>query len=137
MNRRRFVALAAASLLPGCGEDKKTYLPGERISVLGLDRAIEPDPKLASTQITLPPATVNPDWPQPGGAPNHSLGNLALPPTVRRAWDTGIGDRSSRYARVMSQPVVAGGRIFAMDGGVQVSALDADAGKRFWQVDLK
>jgi outer membrane protein assembly factor BamB len=137
MNRRRFVALAAASLLPGCSEDKKTYLPGERISVLGLDRAAEPDPKLASTQITLPPATVNPDWPQPGGSPNHSLGNLALPATVKRAWDTGIGDGSSRYARVMSQPVVAGGRIFAMDGGVQVSALDANAGKRFWQVDLK
>ena len=48
-----------------------------------------------------------------------------------------VGDSSARYTRVMSQPVVAQGRVFAMDGGVQVTALDAAGGKRFWSVDLK
>jgi outer membrane protein assembly factor BamB len=38
---------------------------------------------------------------------------------------------------VLSQPVVAKGRIYAMDGGVQVSALDAATGNRIWRVDLK
>ena len=53
----------------------------------------------------------------------------ALPEKLARAWDTSIGDGSSRYSKVMSQPVIAGGRVFAMDGGVQVSALDAATGR--------
>ncbi len=141
MNRRHFVSALLASLTAaGCslfGEKAKTRLPGDRISVLGLDRKIEPDPKLASMPITLPAATVNAEWPEPGGTPAHVMGNLALPNEVKRAWDTSIGDGSSRYTKVMSQPVIAAGRVFAMDGGVQVSALDAASGKRLWQVDLK
>jgi outer membrane protein assembly factor BamB len=140
MNRRRFVSTLTASLaLAGCDifDEHKTRLPGERISVLGLDHRIDPDPGVASMPITLPPAAVNPDWPEPGGNPAHAMGNPALPPQVKRAWARDIGDGSGRYRRVMSQPVVAGGRVFAMDGGVQVSALDAGTGKPFWQVDLK
>jgi len=140
MNRREFASLVLASLVPaGCGmfDDKKVILPGERISVLGLDRKIEADPQLANVAITLPPATVNPDWPEPGGNTNHAMGNLSLPADLKKVWDTSIGDGSSRYTRVMSQPVVASGRIYAMDGGVQVSGLDAASGKKIWQVDLK
>ena len=65
------------------------------------------------------------------------MGNLALPNQVKKAWETSVGDGSARYTKVMSQPVIAAGRVFAMDGGVQVSALDSASGKRFWQVDLK
>ncbi|HUI34435.1 MAG TPA: PQQ-binding-like beta-propeller repeat protein [Stellaceae bacterium] len=139
MNRRQFVATMAASLTSGCGlfEQKKARLPGERISVLGLDHSVEPDPKLANLAVTLPPPAVNPDWPEPGGNPAHIMGNPALGSQVKRAWDRSIGDGSSRYTRVMSQPVVAKGRVFAMDGGVQVSALDTAGGAKVWQVDLK
>src|ERR1700722_3909556 len=139
MNRRQVVSALLASLTAGCGlfDDKKKALPGDRISVLGLDRKIEPDPKLASMPITLPAPTANAECPEPGGTPAHVMGNLALPNEVKRAWDTSIGDGSARYTRLLSQPVVAQGRVFAMDGGVQVSALDAASGKRFWSVDLK
>lgn len=119
------------------GAPKKNRLPGDRISVLGLDHAIQVDPALANKPVTLPPMTVNPDWPEPGGNPAHAMGNLSLPPQVKRAWETSVGDGTSRYTKVMSQPVIAMGRVFAMDGGVQVSALDVASGKRFWQVDLK
>jgi outer membrane protein assembly factor BamB len=140
MNRRDFAALLLMSLgTAGCDmfKDKKVPLPGERIPVLGIGGGVEPDPKLAGTPVTLPPPAVNPDWPEPGGNPAHAMGHPALPDKLARAWQTSIGDGSSRYAKVMSQPVVTGGRIFAMDGGVQVSALDAAGGKRIWQVDLK
>jgi outer membrane protein assembly factor BamB len=141
MNRRHFASALLASLsLSGCGlfgEKPKQRLPGERISVLGLDRGVQPDPALASQPITLPPPTVNPEWPEPGGNPSHSMGNLALPGQVKKAWESSVGDGSGRYTKVMSQPVIAAGRVFAMDGGVQVSALDMASGKRFWQVDLK
>jgi outer membrane protein assembly factor BamB len=140
MNRRQFVSVLAASLTTGaCGlfDDKKTRLPGDRISVLGLDRTVAADPNVASLAITLPSPAVNADWPQPGGNPAHAMGNPALASQVKKIWDRSIGDGSSRYTRVMSQPVIAGGKVFAMDGGVQVSALDTASGKAFWQVDLK
>ncbi|HTW54650.1 MAG TPA: PQQ-binding-like beta-propeller repeat protein [Stellaceae bacterium] len=140
MKRRHFVSVLLASLTTaGCGlfgSKPKARLPGERISVLGLDRQIAADPALANQPIALPPPTVNPDWPEPGGNPSHAMGNLALPSQVKKVWETSVGDGTSRYTKVMSQPVVAAGRVYAMDGGVQVSALDAASGKRFWQVDL-
>jgi len=141
MNRRQFTAALLASLpTAGCGlfgDKPKARLPGDRISVLGLDRKIVPNPEVANQPITLPPATANADWPEPGGNPSHTMGNPALPNRVKKAWDRSVGSGTSRYSKVMSQPVVAGGRVFAMDGGVQVSALDAGTGSRIWQVDLK
>jgi outer membrane protein assembly factor BamB len=140
MNRRQFSTLLASLTISGCGlfDDKpKARLPGDRISVLGLDRKVQPDPALASQPISLPAPTANPEWPEPGGNPSHSMGNLALPNQVKKAWETNIGEGSARYTKVMSQPVVAAGRVYAMDGGVQVSALDVASGKQFWQVDLK
>src|SRR5579884_4027316 len=80
---------------------------------------------------------VNPDWPQAGGYPNHAMYHLALPSGLKRVWTADVGDGSSRYRRVMSQPVVDGGVVYAMDGGVQVSAFDARDGRRKWRVDLK
>ncbi|MBV9859769.1 MAG: PQQ-binding-like beta-propeller repeat protein [Alphaproteobacteria bacterium] len=137
--RRREVMLLAALLPAGCGlfKDKKTPLPGERISVLGLDRRLEPDPQLAKVPVTLPAPVVNPDWPQAGGRPNHAMSHLALPPQLSQAWQVGIGEGSARYTRVLSQPIVAKGRVYAMDGGVQLTALDSGGGGRVWQVDLK
>ena len=125
--------------LAGCSwfGEKKQPLPGERISVLSLDRQLEPDPALAKISITLPPPVVNRDWPEAGGYPNHAMQHLSLPDRITQAWKTSIGEGASRYTRVLSQPAVAKGRIYAMDGGVQVSALDAATGNRIWQVDLK
>ena len=139
MNRRDFTSLLLSLGITGCDlfADKKQPLPGERIPVLGLGSRFEPDPELASGAIALPPPAPNPDWPEPGGNPAHAMGHPALPDKLVRAWDSGIGDGSGRYTKVLSQPVVAQGRIFAMDGGVQVSALDAANGGRIWQVDLK
>lgn len=139
MKRRDFSALLLSFGLGGCdlfGGEKKAPLPGERISVLGLGAMLQPDPKLAMAPVTLPPAAENPDWPEPGGNPQHAMGHLALPGRLARAWQTGIGEGSSDYTRVMAPPVVAGGRVYAMDGGVQVSAVDARSGRPIWQVDL-
>src|SRR6266481_1156642 len=125
--------------MAGCGlfGDKKQPLPGERISVLSLDRQLEPDPDVTKILITLPPPVVNAEWPEPGGYPNHAMQHLSLPDRLTQAWRTSIGEGASRYTRVLAQPVVAKGRVYAMDGGVQVSALDAATGNRLWQVDLK
>jgi outer membrane protein assembly factor BamB len=139
MNRRDFTSLLLSLGLSGCDlfDEKKRPLSGERIPVLGLGSRFEPDPDLAAAPVNLPPPAVNPDWPEPGGIPSHAIGHPALPEKLARAWSTGIGDGSGRYTKVLSQPVVAQGRVYAMDGGVQVSALDAATGGRVWRVDLK
>jgi len=129
----------ALLVLGGCDwfDEKKQPLPGERISVLSLDRQLEPDPDLSKIAITLPPPVVNPDWPEPGGYPNHAMQHLSLPERLTQAWRASTGEGASRYTRVLSQPVVAKGRVYAMDGAVQVGAYDAATGDRLWQVDLK
>jgi outer membrane protein assembly factor BamB len=131
--------LLVSLALAGCSwfRDKKTPLPGERISVLSFDRRLEPDPALANTTVTLPQPVVNPDWPEPGGYPNHAMYHLALPERLQAAWSGSVGDGSSRRKRVLSQPVVAKGRVYAMDGGAQVSARDAATGAQLWELDTK
>jgi len=131
--------LLVSSLLAACGwfESKKQPLSGDRISVLSLDRQLEPDPDLAKIPITLPAPVVNPDWPEPGGYPNHAMQHLSLPDRLARAWSKSTGEGASRYSRVLSHPVVEKGRVYAMDGAVQVGAYDAATGDRIWQVDLK
>ncbi len=123
----------------GCNlfASKKQPLPGERISVLSLDRQLEPNPALVNTRISLPRPVVNRDWPQPGGFPNHAMQHLALPDVLHQAWRTSVGEGSSRYSQVLSQPIVVDGRIYAMDGGSQVGAYDAANGNRIWQVDVR
>jgi outer membrane protein assembly factor BamB len=131
--------LLVSSLLAACGwfESKKQPLSGDRISVLSLDRQLEPDPDLAKIPITLPAPVVNPDWPEPGGYPNHAMQHLSLPDRLARAWSKSTGEGGSRYSRVLSHPIVEKGRVYAMDGAVQVGAYDAATGDRIWQVDLK
>ena len=131
--------LLVPSLIAGCGwfDSKKQPLSGERISVLSLDRQLEPDPDLAKIPITLPAPVVNPDWPEPGGYPNHAMQHLSLPDSLTQVWRASTGEGASRYSRVLSHPIVEKGRVYAMYGAVQVSAYDAATGDRLWQVDLK
>ena len=105
--------------------------------MLSLDRELKPDPNLARIAISLPKPTVNADWPEPGGYPNHAMQHLALPYRLAPAWKVSIGEGSGRYTQVLAQPVVEGGRVYAMDGGSEVGAYAASNGARIWQVDVK
>src|SRR5437588_12788696 len=99
MLRSALALLLLVSLgLTGCGlfADKKQPLPGERISVLSLDRQLEPDPDVTKIPITLPPPVINAEWPEPGGYPNHAMQHLPVRDTVTKAWRSSIGERASR-----------------------------------------
>ncbi len=139
MTNRAFacLALAAAVLLAGCGEDKKEPIEGKRISVLELDKRLVADPRLANQPILLPPPFDNPAWPDAGGYPNHAMYHLDLGDKIHRAWKSGIGEGTARYSRILAQPVVADGRVFTMDGETTVSAHDAKSGDRLWRFDTQ
>jgi outer membrane protein assembly factor BamB len=113
----------------------KETLPGERISVLSLDKRLEPDPQIAQTEIRLPRPIVNIEWPESGGYPNHAMQHLALGDDIKQQWKSSIGDGSTRNGRIVAQPVAAGNRIFTMDANTTVRAFDRKKGDRVWEFD--
>ncbi|MEX0807252.1 MAG: PQQ-binding-like beta-propeller repeat protein, partial [Dongiaceae bacterium] len=140
---RIVVALTAALLLAGCGAtdmfdggDDDEPLVGERISVLEHGQGFNPDPEVAALQVVLPGAVTNDAWPQAGGYPNHSMQHLALVGTLNQAWRTSIGSGGDSYRPLVSEPVAAAGRIYAMDSATNVSAFDLSTGDLVWRRDL-
>lgn len=132
-------ALLFAAALTGCDwfDKTKVPLPGERISVLGDRKDLEPDSDVANMQVTLPPPTVNDSWPQSGGFANYAMHNLAIGESPQIIWtaDVGAGTSSSRV--LTTPPVVAEGKVFAKDAHGTVSAFNADTGQLVWRVSLK
>jgi len=128
------LAAACESLNPFAPE-KEEPLPGERLSVLKIDQGLRPDPRITDLAVELPRPQVNADWPQPGGYPDHAMHHLELGDVPKKAWDTSIGSGSSSSRRLMAQPIVAEGKVFAMDARGRVSAIDAERGQRLWRVE--
>lgn len=138
--KRWVIILASLGFLTGCGgwlgAKEEARLPGKRISVLALERALEPDPLLADLAVRLPRPYRNAEWPQAGGVPNHAMHHLSAKGDLRRLWSADIGDGSSRVAQLIASPVVASGLVYTMDVEATVSAFDADTGKLVWRSRL-
>jgi outer membrane protein assembly factor BamB len=111
-------------------------LPGERISVLLHERTLVPDPKTAGSEILLPAPSINVDWPQSGGYANHAMHHIETNEVLKPAWQSGIGSAADDQERFVAAPVVAAGRIFAMDVESTVTAFDAATGEDLWSVEL-
>jgi outer membrane protein assembly factor BamB len=145
---RRLAGLApllmAAVVLYGCTEAKnflgmgsyKTPLPGTRVSVLQLNQSLVADPALADVKVLLPQPFANPDWPQAGGYPSHAMHHLALGNNLHVAWTVSVGTGDSDNHKLLSEPIVADGRIYAMDARSRVSAFDAASGGEVWHIDV-
>lgn len=112
-------------------------LPGERVAILVGERKIEPDPQVAGQPVVLPAQQVNEAWPQAGGNPDHSMGHPALGAGAVQAWSVSIGSGSSDSEVLLSTPVVAQGRLYAMDAEAHVTALEAATGRQLWRADLR
>ncbi len=111
-------------------------LEGERISILVHERELLPDPGATPESIILPAPTPNPDWPQAGGYPNHAMHHIQVADAVARAWGVDVGSGADDEERFVSSPVIANGRVYAMDSETQVGAFDAATGEEAWQVEL-
>ena len=140
--KRIVAALAALALLGGCGIFKggggknKTPVLGERIPILATENGVEIDPSIADAPVALPAQIANDSWAQPGGNAAKSMGHLALGASPAEVWAADIPG-SSPQARLGASPVVAAGRLFAMDVNATVHAFDAATGARVWQASLK
>lgn len=143
MRQALLLAVGGAFLLAGCGSDgwfgesEDPPLPGERVAVLALDRALKGDPEAAARPMQLPEPVANAGWPQAGGTPFHAIGHPALGSALTAAWSRSVGDGSGDGRRVLAQPVVAQGRVYAMDAVGSVGAFTLQDGDEIWTVSTR
>jgi outer membrane protein assembly factor BamB len=130
--------IGAAFAASGCsilhrGGKPKTPVLGERIPVLTSEGDVEVDAATAAIPMTLPDPVANAEWTQSGGNASKSVGQLALGAALNRAFTVQAGRGSSLTARLASEPIVAGGRVFTIDTLGAVRAFDAQSGARVWE----
>jgi outer membrane protein assembly factor BamB len=133
--------LTALAALSSCGgflgeSGDGPPLPGDRISILTFDRGVRPDETIADTDVVLPDPYENAIWSQPGGSATHGMYHLALAEEPSLAWKANVGRGSDDDGRILTQPIVVNGVVYTMDSQGLVTAFDATAGKRIWEVDL-
>lgn len=129
------IMLGGCSLWEGMFKDEKAPLPGERVSVLELQRNLEPAEIGKDVEVfTLPSPWANEYWPQAGGYPNHTMQNLALNPgPLEKIWTADIGEGAQENLPLIAQPIVFDGRVFTLDSESQVKAFDLNTGKELWK----
>ena len=136
MSKQVVGIIVAAVLVAGCNpfnkSRPKTPVLGDRVSVLNTELDIAIDPETAAVPFSIPPATANPEWGQPGGTPSKSVGHVALGTTLGTAFTIQAGQGTSSDARLASAPVVAGDRIFTIDTTSTVRAFDTQSGRQVW-----
>lgn len=139
----RTFALCGLFVLSGCGDtfdflgaSEAPPLPGTRIAVLTAAQSAAADPRVADISVRLPRPIANLSWPQQGGFANHAMHHLALGDAPARAWDVSIGADADDDAPILSGPVVADGRVYAMDADAMVTAYEVENGRRLWAKNI-
>lgn len=140
--KRLILVTMAAGLVGGCGILKgdggpRTPTIGNRVAVLSTEAAIEVDPALAQTPVSIPAPVANTDWPQPGGNPSKSMVHVNLGPNPARQWSVSIGAGSGPRGRLAAEPIVANGRVYTIDTRAVVRAFDAATGARVWETQVR
>lgn len=108
-----------------------------RITILAFEQKLEADPTLAATPLVLPAAAPVADWSQPGGPASNAPINMEASGAFNVAWRRGIGAGSTDTLRLTAPPVVAGGRIYALDANQSITALDAKDGRQIWRRSVR
>lgn len=141
--RTSSLILAAALGLAGCdtiddlvSSDTGETLPGERISVMALERSLEADPRIATLEVVLPRPYVNDDWPQPGGYADNAMHHLAASGPLDFVWDTNVGAGSGSDTLLATAPVFAEGNVYVLDAETTVTAVNGTTGDELWSVEL-
>ena len=132
------ISLLVAALLAasGCSIFKKgtakTPVLGNRIAVLTSETDVQVDPATAALPMVLPAPVANTEWAQSGGNASKSLGHVALGSSLGTAFSVQAGRGSSLTARLASEPIVAGERVYTIDTLGAVRAFDSRNGAQIW-----
>lgn len=141
------LALALTGIVAACAE-RELILPGERFDPRApLDASIpvegEPAPvdttnvvENQSVPVSLPPVVANADWTHRSGNVRHLPPHAALSAAPVRVFSADLGSGNDRRNRISAAPIVAGGRVFAMDAMARVSGIGMQGGV-IWATDLR
>ncbi|MET0239411.1 MAG: PQQ-binding-like beta-propeller repeat protein [Sphingobium sp.] len=127
--------------LGACGRGEKrpkstTPVLGNRTSILGVDQVVKIDETVGNLPVVLPAATPNADWPQPGGDASKSMGNVMLGENLQQVWTQNIPAGGNR-ARLASEPVISGDKLFVIDTEATVHAYNAVTGAQLWTSSVR
>ena len=114
----------------------KVNVEGKRISVLTFDKPLEVSDSMVTVEVDVPKPYLNEDWPQTGGYSSHTMYNLKGPSRLKKLWEVKVGTGGEIGSRIVMSPIVAEGKVFAMDTDVRVAAFNAKSGKGIWRTDL-
>lgn len=109
----------------GGAEKAVARLPGERLDVLQSNANLEADASLAQTAFNIPPAALNENWSQSTGLFTAQNANIKLAGDLTLRENVSIGDGHAFSHSLVPRPMVANGRVFAMDAKGYISAHDA------------
>ncbi len=142
MNLLRASTAVALVLVSGCSmlqsKPEVSGVPEEgRISILAFEQTLVADDKLTGRTPAVPAAVDVKEWTQPGGTASNAPGNIQTGETIKVAWRQSAGDGSSRKTHLSAPPVIADGRLFIIDAGQNLRAMDANTGKRLWSKSLR
>jgi len=131
-------SIVATGVLAGCAE-REVILPGDRLGVREVLEQTQPGEAEALGNISapadLPASSANPAWPQSHVSPSARTSNAALSANLTPIWSTSIGQGDKRRARIITDPVVADGRVFTIDSAGRVSATST-SGEALWSYSL-
>jgi len=140
----RGLSVVSVVALSGCGsldafnffEEEEARLSGTRVALRDANAGSTIRVDAQGAEISLPAPVANADWPQLNGNATRSIGHVAAGDTLSLAWTADVGASSGSSGRIVSPPVAAGGRVFALDAGATVSSYDASSGAQVWSVNL-
>ena len=135
-------ACTAAAMLLGACQEAEVILPGKREDIrsvlLSTDGGTDASGFVANEvrAISLPKATNNSAWAQGTGAQENRVAHAALGGTLQLVWSANIGQGDSRKQRITADPVVAGGLIYTLDSGTNITATNT-SGTPVWNRDVR
>jgi len=129
------LGLGGCSLFDSWFGDNKARLAGKREPVLAARRGLDIDPA-DHRPVAVPAPSPVAEWPQTGGTPTHTVGNIAIS-GLQPAWRADIGSGGGYRAKITAQPVVANSRVYTMDSDGVVSAFDLANGSRLWRTETQ
>ncbi len=124
------ITLASCSYLPewmGASDDGK-ILPGTRYAVMEDNMRITPDASLTDN-VDIPEISDDAEF------ETHN-GNFGINGNLQDVTTANAGSAADSGLFLTSQPVIAEGKIFVIDGESNVVALDAGTLKQAWKLDL-
>jgi outer membrane protein assembly factor BamB len=132
MRRIGVIGAGALALLAACSEPEER-LPGSRIGVaLPCSAAAQGG---AARPLALVAPVTNADWPQRGGGADRDIAHPALGADLAPLFRADLGAGETRKLRITAEPVVAAGRVFAMNALSGVSAFTT-GGAPLWRQSL-